>query len=125
MLNVHYIITFIIATPYKLKQFTEIPSALEQKTKEWIKKEAEMRRLPPKPKTDLPQPNKKDVSPYYNPESLRAHSQESLFEKYYAAKLKKLEQEKRKISGHRIHKEQYRVHVPCEKADLCRSAAVH
>ena len=63
-----------------------------------------MRRLPPKPKTDLPQPNKNYVSPYYNPESLRAHSQESLFEKYYAAKLKKLEQEKRKRS-HNISRE--------------------
>lgn len=70
---------------------------MEEKTKEWVKRESELRKLPEKQTKPLSPPTKPCISPYYNPYSLKIHSSsDSLFERYYASKLRQIEREKNK-----------------------------
>jgi len=83
---------------YKLKKFENIPSKLKIDTEEWVKRESEKRRPHIRIKGFLsPANNKNYISPYYDPDNvLGRRNNSSLFEQYYAEKLKALKKNDKK-----------------------------
>ena len=81
---------------YKLKRFENIPSRLEEQTKEWVIKESEKRR--PHPKIyHLSKPNSHNyISPYYDPNGNFSKDKNiSLFDKYYSKRLNEIKKNER------------------------------
>ena len=85
---------------YKLKRFENIPSRLEEQTKEWVIKESEKRR--PHPKIyNLSKPNSHNyISPYYDPNGdFSKDKNMSLFDKYYSERLKEIKKNDRYLKN--------------------------
>ena len=73
---------------YKLKRFENIPSRLEEQTKEWVIKESEKRRPHPKIYHLSKANNQNFISPYYDPNGdFSKDKNVSLFDKYYSKRL--------------------------------------
>ena len=85
---------------YKLKRFENIPSRLEEQTKEWVIKESEKRR--PHPKIyHLSKPNSHNyISPYYDPNGdFSKDKNVSLFDKYYSKRLNEIKKNERYLKN--------------------------
>ena len=85
---------------YKLKRFENIPSRLEEQTKEWVIKESEKRR--PHPKIyHLSKPNSHNyISPYYDPNGdFSKDKNMSLFDKYYSKRLNEIKKNERYLKN--------------------------
>ena len=85
---------------YKIKRFENIPSRLEEQTKEWVIKESEKRR--PHPKIyHLSKPNSHNyISPYYDPNGdFSKDKNMSLFDKYYSERLKEIKKNERYLKN--------------------------
>ena len=85
---------------YKLKRFENIPSRLEEQTKEWVIKESEKRRPHPKIYHLSKANNQNFISPYYDPNGdFSKDKNMSLFDKYYSERLKEIKKNERYLKN--------------------------
>jgi len=94
---------------YKIKRFEQVSSRLAEQTEEWVKKEAEKRRLPPKKNNRLNPPTKSCISPYYDPDSINKQKG-SLFERYYRIRNENYNSERNANSVYRNNNNYYNYH---------------
>ena len=85
---------------YKLKRFENIPSRLEEQTKEWVIKESEKRRPHPKIYHLSKANNQNFISPYYDPNGdFSKDKNMSLFDKYYSKRLNEIKKNERYLKN--------------------------
>ena len=85
---------------YKLKRFENIPSRLEEQTKEWVIKESEKRRPHPKIYHLSKANNQNFISPYYDPNGdFSKDKNVSLFDKYYSKRLNEIKKNERYLKN--------------------------
>ena len=85
---------------YKLKRFENIPSRLEEQTKEWVIKESEKRRPHPKIYHLSKANNQNFISPYYDPNGdFSKDKNMSLFDKYYSERLKEIKKNEKYLKN--------------------------
>ena len=85
---------------YKLKRFENIPSRLEEQTKEWVIKESEKRRPHPKIYHLSKANNQNFISPYYDPNGdFSKDKNVSLFDKYYYKRLNEIKKNERYLKN--------------------------